>query len=81
MLRMKGVFLYRISVYLIVKSSSTNNIVVDIQDAQKYIEEFAQQGLRTLCIATRNISDEEYESWQEHYQTAVTAMEHRAVCE
>eukprot|EP00026_Physarum_polycephalum_P000875 Phypoly_transcript_00876.p1 GENE.Phypoly_transcript_00876~~Phypoly_transcript_00876.p1 ORF type:complete len:1138 (+),score=165.10 Phypoly_transcript_00876:253-3414(+) len=50
----------------------------DYSEAQRYIEEFAQQGLRTLCVASRHISDEEYQHWQSLHQEAVTSLENRA---
>lgn len=50
----------------------------DVNEAQRNIEEFAQQGLRTLCIAARKISEEEYAHWDRAHTEAVTSLEHRA---
>lgn len=55
------------------------NTYLENLDAQKVIEEFAQQGLRTLCIASRHVSDEEYDKWIQDHQAAVTSLDGRAV--
>ena len=38
------------------------------------MEAFANGGLRTLCIAYRNISEEEYINWQRVYDAATSAV-------
>ena len=35
-----------------------------------HLEEFAQSGLRTLCLAMRDIGAAQYESWNRVYQEA-----------
>ncbi|ORY78333.1 phospholipid-translocating P-type ATPase [Neocallimastix californiae] len=42
-----------------------------------HLEDFANEGLRTLCIAYRNISQEEYHIWNEQYIEASKAMTDR----
>jgi len=42
-----------------------------------HLEEFANEGLRTLCIAYRKITEEEYNHWNEQYIEASKAMENR----
>jgi phospholipid-translocating ATPase len=42
-----------------------------------HLEEFAKEGLRTLCIAYRIIPQEEYRLWNEEYMEAAKAMENR----
>ncbi|OUM65539.1 hypothetical protein PIROE2DRAFT_41599 [Piromyces sp. E2] len=42
-----------------------------------HLETFANEGLRTLCIAYRNIPEEEYREWSEAYAEASKAMENR----
>lgn len=41
------------------------------------LQYFASEGLRTLCLGYRIISEEEYESWSEAYHDASVAMENR----
>ncbi|ORX58448.1 phospholipid-translocating P-type ATPase [Piromyces finnis] len=42
-----------------------------------HLEVFANEGLRTLCIAYRNIPKEEYQVWNDAYIEATKAMENR----
>jgi len=42
-----------------------------------HLETFARQGLRTLCIAYRDLSEEEYKKWKPIYDKAATALEDR----
>ncbi|OZJ05495.1 hypothetical protein BZG36_01897 [Bifiguratus adelaidae] len=44
-----------------------------------HLEEFATEGLRTLCIAMREVSDEEYARWSQIYEKAATTLTNRAV--
>ncbi|EPQ57895.1 phospholipid-translocating P-type ATPase [Gloeophyllum trabeum ATCC 11539] len=53
---------------------------------EQHLDQFASEGLRTLTLAYKVISDEEYEPWARRYQEATVAMEDRegaieAVCE
>ncbi|XP_036811106.1 phospholipid-transporting ATPase IA isoform X1 [Oncorhynchus mykiss] len=57
-----------------------------LADSSKYkditlnhLEQFATEGLRTLCYAVTNISDESYEQWAELYQRAATSLTNRAL--
>ncbi|KAJ3295872.1 hypothetical protein HDU79_008224 [Rhizoclosmatium sp. JEL0117] len=43
----------------------------------KHLEAFANQGLRTLCLAYKIIPNYEYESWLEKYKTAQNSMQNR----
>eukprot|EP01114_Cavostelium_apophysatum_P012672 TRINITY_DN2894_c0_g1_i2.p1 TRINITY_DN2894_c0_g1~~TRINITY_DN2894_c0_g1_i2.p1 ORF type:complete len:1114 (+),score=267.19 TRINITY_DN2894_c0_g1_i2:219-3344(+) len=44
---------------------------------QAHIDQFAELGLRTLCVAYRNISEEELLDWLPIYRRASTALEGR----
>lgn len=41
------------------------------------LEEFANKGLRTLCLGYKELSDEEYENFAQQYHEASVALEHR----
>jgi phospholipid-transporting ATPase len=41
------------------------------------LEEYACDGLRTLCIAYRDVSDEEYAEWVKVYEKAATTINNR----
>jgi phospholipid-transporting ATPase len=43
-----------------------------------HLEEFASEGLRTLCYAMREISQQEYDHWSKIYDTAATTLTNRA---
>jgi magnesium-transporting ATPase (P-type) len=41
------------------------------------LEKFSKEGLRTLLIAEKEISDDEYNSWNLRYQQALLATSNR----
>ncbi|XP_059845097.1 probable phospholipid-transporting ATPase IA isoform X3 [Hypanus sabinus] len=43
----------------------------------KHLEQFATEGLRTLCFAVAEISEMMYQDWLEIYQRASTALQNR----
>lgn len=46
-------------------------------ETAKHLEMFAVEGLRTLCIAEREIPEEEYREWRKEHDVAATALENR----
>ncbi|KAI9099801.1 hypothetical protein DFS34DRAFT_507698 [Phlyctochytrium arcticum] len=42
-----------------------------------HLEEYATEGLRTLCIAYRDISDKEYHAWAASYEKAANTINNR----
>ncbi|KAG2004863.1 phospholipid-translocating ATPase [Coprinopsis cinerea AmutBmut pab1-1] len=47
------------------------------EQTRKDMETFANNGLRTLCIACRYVSEEEYLTWVRTYDAATNAIENR----
>lgn len=43
----------------------------------KHLEDFANEGLRTLCFAVVDIPEDVYDQWKETYHKASTAMQNR----
>lgn len=43
-----------------------------------HLEDYASEGYRTLCLASRDISDKEYEAWKIVYDQASTTLNNRA---
>ncbi|XP_068083348.1 probable phospholipid-transporting ATPase IA isoform X2 [Anabrus simplex] len=43
----------------------------------RHLEEFATEGLRTLCCAVADISEETYEEWKSTYHKASTSLQYR----
>lgn len=56
--------------------SKENNHFVDA--TVKHLEDFAAEGLRTLCLAMRDIPEDEYAAWKLKYDEASTSMENRS---
>eukprot|EP00794_Sanderia_malayensis_P007449 gene7449-8271_t len=49
----------------------------EIEKIETQIQEYAREGLRTLCVAKRKLSEETYASWSEHFKEAEIAFENR----
>lgn len=45
--------------------------------SRKYLEEFGSSGLRTLCLAYRDLSPDMYESWNEKFIQAKSSLRDR----
>ncbi|XP_066504921.1 phospholipid-transporting ATPase IA isoform X6 [Hoplias malabaricus] len=45
----------------------------------KHLEQFATEGLRTLCFAVADISESFYQQWQEVHHRACTSLQNRAL--
>jgi phospholipid-translocating ATPase len=41
------------------------------------LEEFASEGLRTLCVASRNLTQEEFQLWEKKYDAAASSLDNR----
>lgn len=72
------------SIRLFVKGADTailerleeDNLYVDA--TSRHLEDFAAEGLRTLCIATRVVPEAEYAEWSQKYEKASTTLVDRA---
>ncbi|KAK4231056.1 putative type IV phospholipid-transporting ATPase [Podospora fimiseda] len=47
------------------------------KETAKHLELFAVEGLRTLCIAQRELTEQEYREWRKEHDLAATALENR----
>ena len=47
------------------------------KDTAQHLELFAVEGLRTLCIAEKELSESEYIEWRKEHDIAATALENR----
>ncbi|KAK3383625.1 hypothetical protein B0T24DRAFT_55894 [Lasiosphaeria ovina] len=47
------------------------------KETAEHLEMFAVEGLRTLCIAERELTEEEYREWRKEHDLAATALENR----
>ena len=48
-----------------------------IEQTKAYIDDFSKEGLRTLMLTKKDISQREYDSWNVGYQRALTTLEDR----
>lgn len=56
--------------------SESNNSI--LHATHSHLSEYSSQGLRTLVVASRNLSDAELEEWQSRYGEASTSLTDRA---
>ncbi|KAI4353561.1 hypothetical protein L6164_002500 [Bauhinia variegata] len=76
------------SVKVLVKGADTSmfSILANVSESndsvrnatQDHLYEYSSQGLRTLVVASRNLSDAELEQWQTMYEDASTSLTDRA---
>lgn len=45
-----------------------------IENTDEHLESFAKDGLRTLCIAKKDLTEDEYESWMQNHKRAEVAL-------
>jgi phospholipid-transporting ATPase len=62
----------------IMSKTSNNSQVTYMEATENQMHEYASQGLRTLVVGAKNLSDEELEEWQHSYEEASTALIDRA---
>ncbi|RNA03344.1 phospholipid-transporting ATPase ID-like, partial [Brachionus plicatilis] len=48
------------------------------ESSEEHLNRFAEDALRTLCLAWKQIDEREYENWAREYHVASTALESRA---
>ncbi|KHN98825.1 phospholipid-translocating P-type ATPase domain-containing protein [Metarhizium album ARSEF 1941] len=47
------------------------------RETAEHLEMFAREGLRTLCIARKDLTEAEYRSWKKEHDEAASALENR----
>ena len=47
------------------------------RETAEHLEMFAREGLRTLCIARKDLTEEQYRAWKKEHDAAATALEER----
>lgn len=48
-----------------------------MRSTETHLETYAQEGLRTLCVAQRVMDEADYQSWHQRYEIAATAIQDR----
>ncbi|CCH58256.1 hypothetical protein TBLA_0A04620 [Henningerozyma blattae CBS 6284] len=49
-----------------------------VESTMRHLEDYAAEGLRTLCLAMRDIPEEEYNNWNKIYNEAATTLDNRS---
>ncbi|KAI8603373.1 hypothetical protein EDD21DRAFT_442079 [Dissophora ornata] len=49
-----------------------------VDTTMQHLEEYATEGLRTLCVAMREIPEKEYQNWVQIYDRAATTIQNRS---
>ncbi|KAI5952714.1 DRS2 [Candida jiufengensis] len=62
---------------VILERLSKNEPQPFVEATLRHLEDFAAEGLRTLCIASRIIPEQEYNEWAKKYYIASTALQDR----
>lgn len=57
---------------VILERLAKTNTIVDA--TLQHLEDYATEGLRTLCLAMREVSDAEFQKWQQIYDKAATTV-------
>ncbi|TPX26285.1 hypothetical protein DIZ76_011747 [Coccidioides immitis] len=57
---------------VILERLHSNNPIVDV--TLQHLEEYASEGLRTLCLAMREIPEEEFQQWWQIFDKAATTV-------
>ncbi|KAI5961603.1 DRS2 [Candida pseudojiufengensis] len=63
---------------VILERLSKNEPQPFIDSTLRHLEDFAAEGLRTLCIASRIIPENEYNEWSKKYYEASTSLQNRS---
>ena len=57
---------------VILERLAKDNQIVDV--TLQHLEDYATEGLRTLCLAMREVPEQEYREWQQIYDRAATTV-------
>jgi phospholipid-translocating ATPase len=62
----------------VIKERLTKASLELFEEGEDHLNKFAEDALRTLCLAWKEVTDEEYTQWAAEYHVASTSMEDRA---
>ena len=57
---------------VILERLAKDNLTVDL--TMRHLEDYATEGLRTLCLAMREVPDQEYQEWRQIFDKAATTV-------
>ncbi|TRY82205.1 hypothetical protein DNTS_003391 [Danionella cerebrum] len=84
--RMSVVVRHPLTGELVVYTKGADNIIMELakqagdevmEQTQRHLDQYAREGLRTLCVAKKVLGEQEYEAWLKRHEYAETSIENR----
>uniref|UniRef100_A0AAY4CDE5 Phospholipid-transporting ATPase n=1 Tax=Denticeps clupeoides TaxID=299321 RepID=A0AAY4CDE5_9TELE len=85
--RMSVVVRHPVTGRVVVFTKGADSVVMELKDpgsnptyyhrTQRHLDDYAREGLRTLCVAKRVLEEAEYEAWLKKHVLAETSIENR----
>uniref|UniRef100_A0A8C2KZJ7 Phospholipid-transporting ATPase n=1 Tax=Cyprinus carpio TaxID=7962 RepID=A0A8C2KZJ7_CYPCA len=88
--RMSVVVRHPLTGEVVVYTKGADNVIMELAEAaedgfsrevmertQRNLDQYAREGLRTLCVAKKVLEEQEYEAWLKRHEYAETSIENR----
>uniref|UniRef100_A0A8C1RJH6 Phospholipid-transporting ATPase n=1 Tax=Cyprinus carpio TaxID=7962 RepID=A0A8C1RJH6_CYPCA len=88
--RMSVVVRHPLTGEVVVYTKGADNVIMDIklpsedgfsreimERTQRHLDQYAREGLRTLCVAKKVLEEQEYKAWLKRHEYAETSIENR----
>ncbi|XP_073690210.1 phospholipid-transporting ATPase VD isoform X2 [Garra rufa] len=88
--RMSVVVRHPLTGEVVVYTKGADNVIMELAEAaedgfsresmertQKHLDQYAREGLRTLCVAKKVLEEQEYKAWLKRHENAETSIENR----
>ncbi|XP_039527793.1 probable phospholipid-transporting ATPase VD isoform X3 [Pimephales promelas] len=87
--RMSVVVRHPLTGEVVVYTKGADNVIMELAEAedgfsrevikrtQKHLDQYAREGLRTLCVAKKVMEEQEYKAWLKRHEYAETSIENR----
>uniref|UniRef100_A0A8C1XL69 Phospholipid-transporting ATPase n=1 Tax=Cyprinus carpio TaxID=7962 RepID=A0A8C1XL69_CYPCA len=84
--RMSVVVRHPLTGEVVVYTKGADNVIMELAETgmlevmertQRNLDQYAREGLRTLCVAKKVLEEQEYEAWLKRHEFAETSIENR----
>uniref|UniRef100_A0A671SMV8 Phospholipid-transporting ATPase n=1 Tax=Sinocyclocheilus anshuiensis TaxID=1608454 RepID=A0A671SMV8_9TELE len=88
--RMSVVVRHPLTGEVVVYTKGADNVIMELAEAaedgfcreimertQRHLDQYAREGLRTLCVAKKVLEEQEYKTWLKRHEYAETSIENR----
>uniref|UniRef100_A0A9J7ZP14 Phospholipid-transporting ATPase n=1 Tax=Cyprinus carpio carpio TaxID=630221 RepID=A0A9J7ZP14_CYPCA len=88
--RMSVVVRHPLTGEVVVYTKGADNVIMELAEAaedgfsreimertQRHLDQYAREGLRTLCVAKKVLEEQEYKAWLKRHEYAETSIENR----